>query len=215
MPVDRLLVQSLAVAQLTGADSYTSTPASNSHLFTNQLRDAILAVDGNVVRAICESGNHGRRRDYIVSVALAHGAQIPSHVGPIDAVRIAGLAATPWDPRDIEMERVNALGVPLQPHFAVDNARIYHNGTVASFGVSTADLDHCAYAMDTSGSLCQAPVEYADAVLCGTLEYLFGVEGDDVAAANLYGRTFQMYLQMIKGGAMNIPSLGAIQQEAA
>lgn len=215
MPVvDRLLVQSLAINQVLGADSYTSTPASNSHLFTNGLRDLILSVDGSIVTAILMNGNHGRRRDFILTAAMAHGGQLPSHIGPIDAVRIASKAATPWPLEDIERERINALGVPLHAHYAIQGTRCYSNATVSNFGVTTADVDYCDYAPDTSTFLCKAPAEYTDCELAAALEYLYGIEGDDVSAAGLYGRVKSQYIQMIAGGAMTLPPMEAIAQAA-
>lgn len=215
MPVDRLLVQSLAIAQVVGADSYTSTPAANSPLFTNGLRDLILAVDGSIIAAGLSNGNWGHRFDFETSVAVAHGGSIPTHIGPLGPVRIAGKAAVPWPPEDIERERANALGVPLQPHFALVGTRLYHNATAPNFGVTTADLDYYNYTMDTSGFLCKAPVEMTEAEVAAACAYIINIEGDDPASANLYGQMYAAYLKMISEGAMTLPSLSSMQQQAA
>lgn len=205
--VDRIVVQSLVVEQLSQAIGYTPTPAANMRLYANGIRDMILAVDGEVCLAILSNPAHARRRDFTQSIALADAAQLPSHVGPIGSVRINGKPASLASLDLVRRTRINALLVPVDPYFNVADQRIFHNGTVANFSTATADVDYCSFTQDSSGFLCQAPSEYTAVEVAGTLAIIASVDGDDTPLASLYSGIFNSYLQMVGGGAMVVPDM--------
>lgn len=204
----------MVVQQLNVATSYTSTPASGTRIYSTGLRDVILSVDGEIVTDIMENPAHGRRRDFILTTALAHMAQLPSHVGPLDAVRIASRAATLRPLQLIDRERVNSRGAILQPHYAIVGTRIAHNATVANLGVTTADVDYCDYSRDTSTFLCKAPNEYTAVEAAGAFAYGFSIEGDDIPASTMWAGIYARYRQMIRAGQLQVPSLPEMLQQA-
>lgn len=218
MPVvDRVLVQSYIIQQMAvGGTSYTSSVSDANHrVTTNGIRDAILAADAQIANAICMNGSHGRRRDFISTTAVSHAGQLPSHIGPLDAIRINSKAALLRPLAQIERERTNSLALTfIGPHYNVVGNRIYHNATSALFGVTTADVDYASYVMDTSTFLCKCSVEYTAVEIAAGMALVASVQGDDDAYAGLYKGIVADYMQMIQGGAMTVPSLDDMLAQA-
>lgn len=208
-------VQSLIVQQMAMATSYTSSPAANTRLYGNGIRDAILAVDGQVCIAIITSSNNSRRRDFIQTAALADNAQLPSRIGPIGAVRINGLPATLASLDLVRRTKTNALSLPVAPLYNIFDNRIYHNATSGNFSTTSADVDYYSYTQDTSTFLCQAPSEYTSVVFAGAMALVASVDGDDVPQAGLYQAIFNSYMAMISGGAQVVPDINTMVKQAA
>lgn len=208
-------VESLVVQQMAVAVSYTVTPASGTRVYANGIRDAILAVDAEICLAIINSPNNARRRDFILSAALADNAQLPSHIGPLGAVRINGKPSSLVSLDLVRRTRINALLLPVDPYHCFFDQRIYHNATSANFSTTTADVDYYSFTVDGSTFLCQAPSEYTAAEFAGAMALLASVDGDDVQQAGLYQSIFNVYMQMISGGAQVIPDMGQMMEQRA
>lgn len=213
--VDINLVRSLIVQQTAHAVSgtYTPTPAANMRLTGNGIRDMILSYDGQVVRSILLDPNNGRRRDFILTTALTNNAQLPSHIGPLDAVRINGIPASLMSLDVVRRLRINALAVPVDPYYSIEGTRIYHNATAANFGTTSADVDYCDYSPDVSTFLCKAPADYTVLEVAGCLALLASVDGDDTPLAAFYQSAAMSFSQMTGQSAPALADLGQMMQE--
>lgn len=215
--VDRMIVQSLIVQQLALAvgGTYTPTSAAAMRLTSNGIRDMIIAFDGQTVRNILLDPNNGARQGFILTAALANNALIPSHIGPIDAVRINGSPASLESLDLVRWTRANALAVPIDPYYSLQGSRIYHNGTSVNFGTLTADVDYCDYTADTSTYLCKAPSDYTVYEVAGCLAMLASVDGDDTPLATFYQGAAQSFASMTGRSAPALADLGQIMQQGA
>jgi hypothetical protein len=164
----------------------------------DEITRAILNADLAVVTAICKSKNNGYRASFFTIGSLAHGAQIPPHVGAIGAVTIGGKPATYAPPGEIDVERDNPLGVEYPPHFAEVEDKIFHNGA------GNASVPYCNPVL---GLACQSPDCYYRAVLFGALGEIFPKSGHKVGAGSYYESNFQFMLQMIEAGEENLPEI--------
>lgn len=194
MAVVLATVKKLVAAAINVADTYGGTIDGGSRAYDAGLSDAILAVDAQVCNAIMMNPTHGRRKDFLSVVTVAHGGSIPTHVGPPDSVLIGGKGATVASAEQIEKEReLVALGVPVTPHFNLDGNALLHNGA------STASLGICTFTLTAA---CQSPDEMLGAVVRGTIAMVANVEGEDPALAQEYDGQFKTDLQMIGAGEM-------------
>lgn len=205
--VDISTVRSLMVEQINLNTSYSVSAASGQRLYDNGLRDMVLSVDGQVALAIINNPLHGRRKDFVASAALTDGAQLPTHIGPLDAVRINGKPADLLPINQVRLYRTNALAATPVPAYALLGTRIFHTATTPNFSVTTADVDYCDYTRDVVTFLCKCSSEYTAVHVAGTLAMLFSVEGEDPTTAGLYQTIFSTYLQMVQNGAMTVPDL--------
>src|SRR4051812_48555065 len=98
------------------SDTYTETPDSGSRAYEQQLIDLSLTIDGELICIGLLNPTWSHRIEFQQSTSVAYGANLPAHVGPIDAVLIGGKLAT-WatiDQIDSERELV-AQGITVMP----------------------------------------------------------------------------------------------------
>lgn len=196
MAISFTKVGSLVVAQLNAAGTYTTTP-TDPRFYTQQIKDAINDADAFVVALILGTAGHPALGSFLpTSSVVAHLGTIPAHIGPIVAVTVDGKGAQEWPKTEIEAERSNALSLTkYDKHFWIDSGSLlYHNGTSASvfyrtFVQSVADPPTL-----------QSPEEYAEAVACRALAFLFSVEGENTPVAQHYNQMWRDFEALIKAG---------------
>lgn len=202
MAADLSRIAKIINQELNLADSYTATP--DDPRFYN-LSDVILACDAQTVSAFLKNPTDGRRAGFLSTQSLAHGAGLPTHIGPIESVTIASKGAVLARKDKIERERENALNLTtISPHYWIEANTIFHNADAkisgvagALFGVTVASVKVCTFSM---GVVCQSPDELEIVVACGALAMLAPVEGENVSLASHYQGQFLAMLSALEKG---------------
>ncbi len=220
MAVSISTIESLTVQELNANTTYSSS-SSDPRFYTAGIADAALSADGMVVEAICRNLQHSRRAQfYTTQTGATHGGTIGNAIGPVDTIQFVVSCGTApgnrpsemWPKGEVQAEVRNVLSLTrIDPHYALDGRVIYHNGaTIASNsggGTVSVNLTYPSY---TRTSACQSPDEYAMAVACGTLGFLFSIEGENTTVAQFYWQQFQVMLNQISIGQSTIPSFRSI-----
>lgn len=207
MPVVLADVAKLVIQQMNLNNAYSSS-TNERRMYSTGVADEILAVDRQIVEAICNNRFHPRRKDFLTGLAsaVAHGAQLASRLGEIESVdfvitggiwsgtRRATLASI----EQIEWERLNPrTKTLLEPHYFLDGDTLYHNeaGFEQVGGVSVSV--NVSYCVLPSESVCNAPSEFKAAEVDGALARLFNVEGEAPESGQLYGQFYEAELARI------------------
>lgn len=220
MAVSIATVESDAIAELNAALTYT-TVVTSPRFYTPQIASAALSADALVCEAIMRNKRHPRRTLYYASQAVAHGALLSTPSGDIADVQFVVTGGTrpgtrfgtEWDPEEIEHEIRNVNSdTEIEPHYAFVNGVVYHNGAAIQLINGGSVTVNVRVPQFTRTSACQAPDEYQQAVLCGTLALLFPVEGENVDVARFYWTQFQTILGEIATGQTTVPTFRSINQ---
>jgi len=185
-------------ASLNLADTYTETPDSGSRAFEQQLIDLALTIDLQLIEDGLKNPTWANRVDFQQSTSVAHGASLPAHTGPIDAVLVGGKMATPAPLDQIETEReLIAAGVTsVTPHYNADGIFLAHNGS------SSAVVKSCIV---TRGLVLQGPDYTEGAIIRGVLSIISSPEGEDPATQSEYARQYALDRQAMTAGQIPPP----------
>lgn len=214
MAITLATMRSEVYGSLNAANTYGSLD-DNQRWTQGEVDDAILNADAEVIRAICDNPTHGARRTFLTSSNVAHGGQIPAHLGPIDSViftitggAYAGTRVGDFQRKGIEEDNRNPLSLTLiPPRYFIEGDILYHNATgLVSAGASavTVAVYYCTYSRTAA---CQAPDEMYHAVKAGAMSTLVNKEGRYPDAQGVWGGQFAAMLQSIRAGAMSIPAM--------
>jgi len=145
---------------------------------------------------IAGNPTHPRRSSLVTSVNMTTvGQLLPSHIGPIGAVRIGASDATlkhadRTSADDVQRLIDNALGLTLTAgYYGLDDERIYWTGTKCWVDMVVSPAEP----MDPD----LVPDEYANAVVARALAFLFPLEGENISAAQHFHAIATQYEQMI------------------
>jgi hypothetical protein len=198
-----------------------------------EIYDALVSADGDVVRLICQTPGHGHRRDFFTTQTnVTHtgqltspGAGSPGRIGPVESVifSIAGGSApgprpaVEFDKLEIYYENLNPMGlISIDPHYSVEGETVYHNGAALAAitgGVVSVNVTFCAYARGNANPpVLQSPDEYTNPVVAKALAMLFAKEGHHTEAGGFYEQVWQAYAKDIAEGATSLRSLPALAQ---
>lgn len=216
-------IASQAIAILNAATSYTST-ASDPRFYTQQISDTVLSIDSQVCEAINRNRDHPRRTlFYITQSGVASGGTIANTAGEIDTVVFvvsggsyaASRAGIEWDKEELLRENDNALGLTAafrDAHYAMDGRVLYHNGVALASCTGGSVSVNVTFPQFSRTAACQAPDEYYDVVLAGSVAQLAMVEGENVAMAQAWWAQFQALLGNIAVGETTVPSYRSVNQ---
>ena len=227
MAVSLATITNLAIAVLTPGASYGTL--GDARFFSQEFTETILSVDGNIVKLILGNPFHGRRSSasYLNTIfGFVSGTQLPSRIGPIESVQFAitggqyggqTLVAREYPPEAkdwITQDNQNPGPlVTLKPKYCLEGVTLYHNAAgILKSPSTTAVSVNVSYANYTRTTACQAPDEYFDAVLAGTLAMLFDVEGENAGSAQRFGQMYQLMELAITTGQPTIPQFRYIEQ---
>lgn len=186
------------------ADSYTETPDAGSRAYEQQLIDVALSIDIELIEIGLKNATWAHRVDFQQSSTVAHLANLPTHMGPIDAVLIGSKAASVAPVEQIEKEReLVALGIAVTPHYNTDGTVLAHNGA------TTAVVKSCNA---TRGAVLQSPDEWEGAIARGTTSLVSNPEGEDSQLQAGYAAMYQQDKQAVQSG--EIPPPFALPQRA-
>lgn len=184
-------------AALNLADTYTETPDAGSRAYEQQLIDIGLTLDVELIETGLKNATWAHRGDFAQSTAVAHGAVLPAHTGPIDSVQIGGKIAEVAPPEQIEKEReLVALGITVTPHYNTDGFTLAHNGA------SNATVKSCIV---TRGVVFQCPDELEGALIRGLASMVSSPEGEDPALQAKYAELYQLDKMAISKGEIPPP----------
>jgi len=190
-------------------NTYSSTPTDTERFPGTETLDATLDADGQVVKAFLQNAGDGRRSGFLTSTSLAYGAEVPSHLGQLESVTIAGDLAIPSLPLRVRLDRNSVLPTaaapgPFVPKYYLAGNQIFHNGTNLLFGTTLAVVTYADY---TRSSICQAPSEYTAAVVALAVAMLIVKNGGRSDAGSYYRQLGMGYLVDIARGEMSLPGL--------
>lgn len=192
-------------AALNLADTYSEVPDAGSRAYEQQLIDLAQTIDVELIEIGLRNATWAHRVDFVQSFTVAHGANLPTHTGPIDAVIVGGKNASVAPVEQIEKEReLVALGIAVTPHYNTDGFVLAHNGTVS------ATVKSCIV---SRGSVLQAPDELEGAIIRGVLSLVSSPEGEDPQLQAGYAAMYQADKQALQGG--EIPPPFALPEKAA
>jgi hypothetical protein len=212
--------------------SYVAPPGTAASLNDTERRavqeiyDALVSADGDVVRLICQTPGHGHRRDFFTAQTnVTHTGQLNSRIGPVESVIFSitgGSAPGPrpaveFDKLEIYYENLNPMGlISVDPHYSVEGETVYHNGAALAAitgGVVSVNVTFCAYARSNANPpVLQSPDEYTNPVVAKALAMLFAKEGHHTEAGGFYEQVWQAYAKDIAEGATSLRSLPALAQ---
>lgn len=176
--------------KLTSASSYPTTNTDGKRGFSDGRVDhAVQFASADVFGIFTASPTNSRRRDFVVTAPVTSGSLLPTHVGPVGAVRVDGKPGKLCSADMVQWLIDNALSLTeRQGYYAIDADRILFVGTSA-----TVDVVQLPDPVDPS----LIPVEYANAVVAIALSYLFAFEGENLGAAQHYAQIADRYRLMI------------------
>ena len=227
MAVSLATITNLAIAVLTPGAAYGTL--GDARFFSQQFTDTILTVDGNIVKLILGNPSHGRRStaQYVNTISgFLSGAQLPPRIGPIESVQFAisggeyggqTLIAKEYPPEAkdwINQDNQNPGPlITIKPKYCLEGVTLYHNAVALLKSPGTTGVSvNVSYTSYTRTTACQAPDEYFDAVLAGTLAMLFDVEGENAGSAQRFGQMYQLMELAITTGQPTIPQFRYIEQ---
>lgn len=162
-----------------------------------EIQDALLAADRQIVNTIIETKGHPYRRAYIVDLNLTEGALVTE---PLEGdVYIDGAPGKLMSPATVSRMKYN-------PNNNVKTEGFYcwlgDNRDRISFTGSSCKTAVARYT--ATGSL-QAPDGYLWGDVVGALAIIFPAEGTKVAAAGHFAGLYGTVLQLIRSGVTEIP----------
>lgn len=194
--------------------------------FNEEIRDALLAADGDVAEAHCSQKTNAGRKFFLTGSAfgLAHGTQIPERIGPLESVQFVitgGLmtgtrAGREWPMaafEELEREIRNPLLIKqIEPHWIMDGDTIYHNAAgIVKGGASSVSVNatFCTYTVDRATPSLKSPDWSFNAVVSIALGMLFPKDAENQGIRDSFKVQGENYLQAIRSGATNLAPLGS------
>lgn len=180
------------------SDSYTATPDAGSRAYAQQIIDLAIDIDAELIMLGLSNPLWAHRVEFQASTTVAHGGNIPSHIGAIDAILIGGEPASPVPLDQITSERqLVTQGITVDPHYNLDGTVLSHNGA------SAATVKSCTFTRSTS--VLQIPDVYEPAILRGLLSLASSPEGEAVDMQGEFRQQYAMDKQMISNGQLPPP----------
>lgn len=193
MSVSLTVAKKLVTNVLNENDVTTYGTLTNPERYVDgEVTDACLSADAAICRAIIETPGHGRRKDFLTSATVAHGAQIATHVGPVESIIFAVTggayagtrAGNPAGKDEIERDNRNPLALTLiEPAYYLEGDTVYHNAAGLVAGGASSVTVTAAYCTFTLTSACQSSDEMERAVVLAAVALLIGKDGHHTAAA--------------------------------
>lgn len=192
--------------------AYSST-VTDPRWNTTQIVDAILTADGMAVQATIRNSQNARASLYTsTQIGLTTGAQITNSAGPLFVVEFVVTGgsfpgrrpAIPWDLAEIQHEIENTLALSYDPHYTIQNRKIFHNASAIATSESATISVDASFPAYTRSSACQAADEYEFIVYCGAMSMLVSPEGENAGVMGGWAQIFNTGLQMIAVGEGNM-----------
>jgi hypothetical protein len=198
-----LTTASSLVASILNASRKTYGTISDVLFPLQEIQDALLAADHQVVSVLLDSKGNRLRRSFIQSAVVTDGQVITD---PFEGgVIIAGRPGKPVSPGTISRLKFN-------PNSDVNVDGFYCvQGNIISFTGTPCTIDVLKYT--PTGSL-QAPDELLYLDVTGALSLVQVKEGAWVSAAEHFGSLFFRGLEMLRQGATTFPAITPFTAQA-
>lgn len=176
------------VIGIINADSASgfATTVTDAKRSTGEIKEAILEADADVVLAYLDNLRHPYRAQFTdVSTDLAHGDEIPVHIGKHGKVVIKiNSADSFYEPgvlapsvemiRQLRVNRNNRYGTlahnallsPIGGRYRIEDNKLYFTGSAAKIVVPT-------FAIDRATPACQAHEAHTSLVVSGAVAKLY------------------------------------------
>lgn len=184
-------------AMATSAGAVAVPENTNDPAYPNEEVDAKVTMAAHaVIGLIAEIPNHPFARALIAESAdIAHGGEIPEHVGPVYAVRVSHdgtnyYPAVPDAPDGVQrhIDDATPLGLTLAVrYYAIDGERLYHTGTQAR--VDVINIPTLTIPDDIPDGL-------SDAVVALALAFLVPLEGSNVAGGQHFMQLAYRHIEL-------------------
>jgi hypothetical protein len=224
--------QVAAALNALDVSTYSAPPGNAATLNDTERRaiqeiyDALVSADADVVRLICQTPGHGHRRDFFTTQSnVTHTGQLNSRIGPVESVIffISGgtspgtRPAVEFDKLEIYYENLNPMGlISIDPHYWIEGETVYHNAAALAAitgGAVSVNVTFCVYSRSNANPpALQSPDEYMNPVVARSLAMLFAKEGHHTEAGGFYEQVWQAYAKDIAEGAASLKSLPALAQ---
>lgn len=186
-----------AFGMLTPSSNPLVQNADGKQGFPNEkLERATQDAASSIYMMIAMNPTHPRRSSLMASVSMTTvGQLLPSHLGPIGAVRIGATDDTlkhadNTSPDDVGRLLDNNLGLTLNlGYYGLDAERIYWTGVKCWVDLVASPTEPIDPDL--------VPDEYANAVCARALAFLFPLEGENLSAAQHFDKIATQYEQMI------------------
>lgn len=221
MAVANIALTTARASWLLGARAdgavFNNTIADDRYAQEEYLRAAV-ETESELVRALAEA-YHPARTDFLAwSLDLAHGDNLPIHLGQVEAVQIEkytgegayhpGLQTTrhniiQWRENYnsiFDAIAHNANGSTLSGYFHIRNQTILFTGAQAQVKVVTFDPDF------SGAPVHQIEEQWENALVCGMIPKLYK-DGTDPRIVDHYSRQFQQVLTQIYSGLKAMPEI--------
>jgi hypothetical protein len=190
-----------------------------------EIDENIYGADEEFVTAIVETLWHWARADYLVlSGSIAHGTQLPSHIGTVSEILISkasgeayvtGIKPTPSDPM-ASLEMINRWransgvapnnvygstshtqsGSPLSGYYGIDaDGYVFYTG---------ADAKARLYQYTRSLTALRSPQVYQSGIIAKALSTLLIKDGDDPSSAVAWAKFAQDSMAAVRLGAQRL-----------
>jgi hypothetical protein len=180
------------------ADTYTATPDGGSRAYEQQIVDIAIDVDAELIMIGLNNPLWAHRIDFQASTTVAHGGNIPAHIGAIDAILVGGEPASPAPLDQITSERqLVSQSITVDPHYNLNGTVLAHNGA------SAATVKYCNFTRSTT--LLQINEAYEAAVFRGLMSLASSPEGESLDSLGEYRAQYQLDKQMMANGQLPPP----------
>lgn len=199
----------LATINAGGVSQYTVL-TETERWSVPEISDACLDADAQICKTFLQKSADGRRVPFLATAVVANYGNVPSRVGEIDSILVGGLSPIRSDPITIQRDLSNVRGFPngtYVPKFWMFGDQLVHNG--AHFGVAGATV---TYADFTKTSACQAPSEYAAAVIAIATAALMAKAGNHADSSEFYMKLGMSYLADIARGETSLVPMPTTQE---
>jgi hypothetical protein len=162
-----------------------------------EIDEKVIMAANAVIGLVASIPNHPFIRALISeSSNIAHGGQLPAHIGPIYAVRVSINGTTAFNPaipdapdavqRRIDDATTLSLGLDVR-YYAIDGERLYHTGAQAK--VDSISLASLSIPTDVPDAL-------SDCVVALALAFLLPLEGVNVAGGGHFSALAYRHIEL-------------------
>lgn len=185
--------------------------------------------DLSIARQILNNPKDGRRSAYLTTTTVAHGAAIPPHVAPIDAIFMTITGGQYAGTRGIEawgIDRLNELEDEnrnpqtnpfIRPHAVLEGLTIFHNAAgIIAGGASGASLSvrYATLTYASGGTVILSPDECARAIACAGLAIHFLKDGQRASAAQIFEAMYRNEMRALNIAAPDLAAMAQTQEAA-
>lgn len=194
-------------------DAFGNITATKERYKRTEVEYYCVVTDAAIARRLILDKD-GRMKDFMTTSSVAHGADIPTHIGDVDSIyfTVTGGEYAGVQPADIvdfkriQIDNLNPQALPLTPKAAVMGDRLFNNGSGQVAGGAASVVLTASYAVLVINlSACVSPDEMMRAVVLGGFAMAIQKDGHKSGAAAVAQNMYQAELKVQGVGQMQVP----------